>query len=219
MISRLHYISQDLPEKDHPTLITEACEAGVRWVQLRLKDLHTREVKAIASDVRQICNEFQATFILNDHVKMALEVEADGVHIGKKDMPPSEAREILGEDKIIGGTANTLVDIRRLNKSGVNYIGLGPLRYTSTKAQLSPVLGIEGYRHLIGHARSEGNALPIIAIGNVQLQDINDLLETGVYGIAVASLINKAEDKEAVVNHALQRLAPDIPAPQTMMSL
>ncbi|MDW3191652.1 MAG: thiamine phosphate synthase [Cytophagales bacterium] len=219
MISRLHYISQDLPEKDHATLITEACEAGVRWVQLRLKDLPKKEVKAIASDVRQICNEFQATFILNDHVKIAAAVEADGVHIGKKDMPPAEAREILGEDIIIGGTANTLEDIRRLNKSGVNYIGLGPLRYTSTKAQLSPVLGIEGYRHLIGHAKSEGNKLPIIAIGSVQLKDINDLLDAGVYGIAVASLINKAEDKEAIVNNALQRLAPDIPAPQTMMNL
>lgn len=219
MISRLHYISQDLPGKDHPTLIIEACEAGVRWVQLRLKNLDKKEVKAIASDVRQICNEYQATFILNDHVKIAAQVEADGVHIGKKDMPPLEARSILGNDKIIGATANTLEDIRRLNKSSINYIGLGPLRYTTTKAQLSPVLGIEGYRHLIGHAQSEGNSKPIIAIGSVQLNDINALLEAGVYGIAVASLINKAEDKEEVVNNALQRLAPDIPAPQTLLSL
>ncbi len=219
MISRLHYISQDLPGKDHPTLIMEACEAGVRWVQLRLKGLDKKEIKAIALDVRQICNEYQATFIMNDHVKIAVQAEADGVHIGKKDMPPHEARAILGDDKIIGGTANTLDDIRRLNKSGVNYIGLGPLRYTSTKTQLSPVLGIEGYRHLIGHSQSEGNSLPIIAIGSVQLNDINALLDAGVYGIAVASLINKAEDKEAIVNHALQRLAPDIPAPQTLLSL
>lgn len=219
MISRLHYISQDLPGKDHSTLIMEACEAGVRWVQLRLKDLKKKEVKAIASDVRQICNEYQATFIMNDHVKVAVQVEADGVHLGKKDMPPSEAREILGKGKIIGGTANTLEDIRRLNKSEVNYIGLGPLKYTTTKTQLSPVLGIEGYRHLIGYARSEGNTLPIIAIGSVQLNDIKPLLETGVYGIAVASLINKSEEKEEIVNAALQRLAPDIPAPQTLMNV
>lgn len=213
MISRLHYISQDIPDKDHPTLIMEACEAGVRWVQLRLKELHKKEVRSIAADVRQICNEYHATFIMNDHVKIAEQVEADGVHIGKKDMPPSEAREILGKDKIIGGTANTLEDIRRLNKSGVNYIGMGPLRFTATKTQLSPVLGIEGYRHLIGHAHSEGYKLPIIAIGSVQLTDINALLDAGVYGIAVASLINKSDHKEEVVNNALQRLAPDIPAP------
>ncbi len=219
MISRLHYISQDLPESDHTTLIMEACEAGVRWVQLRLKDLHKREIKAIATDVRQICNEYRATFILNDHVKIAVQVEADGVHIGKKDMSPLEAREILGKDKIIGGTANTLEDIRRLNKSGVNYIGLGPLRFTSTKTQLSPILGVEGYRHLIGHARSEGNKLPIIAIGSVELRDIGALLDAGVYGIAVASLINKADDKEEIVNSALQRLAPDIPLTQTALNL
>lgn len=219
MIARLHYISQDLPEKDHPTLIREACEAGVRWVQLRLKGLANKEVKAIATEVRAICTEYRATFILNDHVKIAAQVEADGVHIGKKDMPQEEARKILGPNKIIGGTANTLEDLRRLNKSGVNYIGLGPLRFTATKKNLSPVLGVEGYRHLIGQARYEGCKVPVIAIGSVQLNDIDPLLDAGAYGVAVASLINKVEDKEIIVNQALQRLAPDIPATPTALNL
>ena len=215
MISRLHYISQDLPEKDHPTLIREACEAGVRWVQLRLKDRGKKQVRAIAEEVRVICNEYQATFILNDFVKIAVQVNADGVHIGKKDMTPREARDMLGSDKIIGGTANSLEDIRKLNKAGVNYIGLGPLRRTTTKTELSPILGIEGYRFLIGQARSEGYKLPVIAIGSVRLNDINPLLEAGVYGVAMASLINKSENKEEVVNTALQNLAPDHTNPLT----
>lgn len=207
MISRFHYISQDLPDKDHITLIREACEAGVRWVQLRLKDLPKADIQSIAEEVRYICNHYQATFILNDHVKVAAKVEADGVHLGKQDMSPIEARKMLGEQAIIGATANTLEDIRRLNQWPINYIGLGPLRYTTTKAKLSPVLGIEGYRFLINQARSEGYNKPVIAIGSVKLEDLEPLLQAGAYGVAVASLINKSDQKEEVVNTALQTLA------------
>lgn len=218
MISRLHYISQDLPGSDHPTLIRKACEAGVRWVQLRLKNLPNTEILSIAEEVRYICKLYRATFILNDHVKIAAKVEADGVHLGKKDMSPEEARKILGPDVIIGGTANTLEDLRKLHKMPIDYIGLGPLRFTTTKEQLSPVLGVEGYRFLIGQARKEGLQLPIIGIGSVRLEDIEPLLEAGVYGVAMASLINKSDQKEEIVNRALQTLARDFSNTPTLLT-
>ena len=94
----------------------------------------------------KICRKYNATLILNDHVHLVKEIGANGVHLGKSDMSPVKARELLGSNYIIGGTANNMEDIRQLHKSGVDYIGLGPFRFTRTKKNLAPILGIEGYK-------------------------------------------------------------------------
>ena len=119
---------------------------------------------------------------------------ADGVHLGKNDMPVNEASKILGADKIIGGTANTFEDIERLARQGANYIGCGPFRFTTTKKNLSPVLVLEGYRTIVAQMKAAHINLPIVAIGGILETDFKDIMATGVTGIAVSGGILNADN-------------------------
>ena len=117
----------------------------MKWIQYRPKNTDFETVLKEGAAIAELCRAHNATFIVNDNVEVTVLLEADGVHLGKSDMHPEKAREILGEGKIIGGTANTFVDIVSLVNDGVDYIGLGPFRFTETKALLSPILGLETY--------------------------------------------------------------------------
>lgn len=171
-----------------------ALEGGCRWVQLRMKEATEAEFMAAAAEIGRLCKEHGATFVLDDHVEWVEKTGADGVHLGKNDMPIDEARKILGNDKIIGGTANTFGDVERLYRQGANYIGCGPFRFTTTKKNLSPVLGLEGYQHIVDQMKSHGINLPIVAIGGILESDIKSILATGVSGIAVSGGILNAEN-------------------------
>lgn len=171
-----------------------ALEGGCRWVQLRMKEATEAEFMAAAAEIGRLCKEHGATFVLDDHVEWVEKTGADGMHLGKNDMPIDEARKILGNDKIIGGTANTFEDVERLYRQGANYIGCGPFRFTTTKKNLSPVLGLEGYQHIVDQMKSHGINLPIVAIGGILESDIKAILATGVSGIAVSGGILNAEN-------------------------
>jgi thiamine-phosphate pyrophosphorylase len=173
-------------------LVKFALEGGCRWVQLRMKGATDEEIRKTAFEVKGLCLSFGATLILDDRIDLALEVEADGVHLGKNDIPVGEARKLAGENFIIGGTANLYEDMVAIAQSGGNYIGLGPFRFTTTKKNLSPVLGLDGYRKLISRFRKEGYTLPVVAIGGITEEDIPDMLETGINGIALSSEILNA---------------------------
>ena len=182
-----------------------ALEGGCRWVQLRMKEATEAEFMAAAAEIGRLCKEHGATFVLDDHVEWVEKTGADGVHLGKNDMPIDEARKILGSDKIIGGTANTFEDVERLYRQGADYIGCGPFRFTTTKKNLSPVLGLEGYQHIVDQMKSHGINLPIVAIGGILESDIKSILATGVSGIAVSRGIlnaeNPAEDMQRFLKH------------------
>lgn len=199
MISALHYISQETYDKSHTENIKEACEAGIDWVQLRVKDKPLDEIEEIAFEAKSICKKFGARLIINDYVEIAKAIKANGVHLGQTDMDPLEAREILGDRPYIGGTANTWDDIVNLHNAKVDYIGLGPFKFTETKENLSPVLGIKGYSNILNNMIISEIDTPIIAIGGITLEDIFDIQMTGCHGIAVASLINDSMDKKEVV--------------------
>ena len=171
-----------------------ALEGGCRWVQRRMKEATEAEFMAAAAEIGRLCKEHGATFVLDDHVEWVEKTGADGVHLGKNDMPIDEARKILGSDKIIGGTANTFEDVERLYRQGADYIGCGPFRFTTTKKNLSPVLGLEGYQHIVDQMKSHGINLPIVAIGGILESDIKSILATGVSGIAVSGGILNAEN-------------------------
>ena len=202
-ISRFHYLTQDLPDISHQELAEIACKNGIRWIQLRVKNKPFEDWLQIAKDVKQICNHFQTTLIINDHAEIAKAVDADGVHVGKNDVTVLAARKIVGESKIIGATANTLQDILAHQKNGVNYIGLGPYKFTKTKEKLNPILGLEGYSII---QQSNNSSIPIIAIGGIQLEDVQPLMNTGVHGVAVSSVINLADDKAKVISSFLELL-------------
>ena len=151
-----------------------ALEGGCRWVQLRMKDASEEEFVAAAEQIGKLCREHEAVFVLDDHVELVEHCGADGVHLGKNDMPVDEARRLLGNDRIIGGTANTFEDIERLHRQGADYIGCGPFRFTTTKKNLSPVLGLEGYERIVSDMKAHGIDLPIVAIGGILKSDIAD---------------------------------------------
>lgn len=183
-----------------------ALEGGCRWVQLRMKEATEVEFMAAAAEIGRLCKEHGATFVLDDHVEWVEKTGADGVHLGKNDMPIDEARKILGSDKIIGGTANTFEDVERLYRQGADYIGCGPFRFTTTKKNLSPVLGLEGYQHIIDQMKSHGINLPIVAIGGILESDIKSILATGVSGIAVSGGILNAENPAEEMQRFLKYL-------------
>lgn len=171
-----------------------ALEGGCRWIQLRMKDAQEVEFLLAAKQIGAMCKEYGATFILDDHVEWVGITGADGVHLGKNDMPVDEARNQLGANRIIGGTANTFEDVERLWRQGANYIGCGPYRFTTTKKNLSPVLGLDGYRHIISQMKAHDINLPVVAIGGILQPDIKDIMATGVSGIAVSGAILNAEN-------------------------
>ena len=171
-----------------------ALEGGCRWIQLRMKDRPLDEVEAIGREVQALCKHYGAILIIDDHVELAQKLHADGVHLGLKDMPVAEARQVLGEEFLIGGTANTFEDIKRHWQGGADYIGCGPFRYTDTKKNLSPVLGLEGYARLMKQMQEADIALPVVAIGGITRADIPAIMETGVRGIALSGTVLRAED-------------------------
>ncbi len=189
----LQFITNADTEEDILKQTKATLDGGCRWVQLRMKDRPETEVEATARKVKILTDSYGATLIIDDHVNVALSVNASGVHLGKNDMAPADAREILGNKKIIGGTCNTYEDVLRI-KDDVDYIGCGPFRFTTTKKNLAPVLGIEGYQELIWQMRSNGINTPVVAIGGITKKDIVDVLGAGPDGIAMSGEIIRADD-------------------------
>ena len=191
---RMQFISHFTDQYDYLDSIAMALEGGCRWVQLRMKDATPEEILPIALEAQKLCKAKDATFIIDDHVALVKKIGADGVHLGKLDMPVGEARKILGDDFIIGGTSNTFEDIAMHAAAGADYIGCGPFRFTTTKKNLSPVLGLEGYQTLVAKMRENGLTLPIVAIGGINAADIPAIMRTGVSGIALSGTVLRAEN-------------------------
>lgn len=171
-----------------------ALEGGCRWIQLRMKDATDEEVEPVAREVQTLCHDFGAYFVLDDRVELVKRLHTDGVHLGKLDMPVDEARAYLGPEFIIGGTANTFDDVQRLHRAGADYIGCGPFRYTTTKKNLAPILGLEGYRNILLQMEEWGINLPVVGIGGIGADDIADLKAAGLNGIALSGSILRAQD-------------------------
>lgn len=189
----LQFISHYTERYSYLDSIRLALEGGCRWIQLRMKDTPDEEVRPVAIETLQMCRDVGATFIIDDRVELVKELGADGVHLGKNDMPISEARKVLGSAFIIGGTANTFEDVKAHYEASANYIGCGPFRFTTTKKNLSPVLGLEGYRHIVEQMEEANIHLPIVAIGGITAEDIPAIMQTEVTGIALSGTILHAE--------------------------
>ena len=205
----IQFISHYTDQYSYLDAIRLALEGGCRWVQLRMKDASIHDFLRIGKEVRRLCDSYQATFILDDHVELVREIGADGVHLGKKDMPVAEARKTLGNDCIIGGTANTFDDVKMHYEASANYIGCGPFRFTTTKQGLAPVLGLEGYRSIIAQMSAEGIDLPMVAIGGITAEDIPAIMQTGVSGIALSGAVLRAADPVAEMKRLTEIVAID----------
>lgn len=197
-MEKLQYISQGLTIEDQELNIRKALDNGIKWIQVRWKNAPEHEFIKLCEISKKICSDNQTVCIINDHVQIAKALDVDGVHLGLKDTPIETARNILGENKIIGGTANTISDVLQRINEPCDYIGLGPLRFTSTKEQLSPILEFEGYQKIIKNLKERSLEIPkIFAIGGVVLEDLELLQQIGVYGVAVSGQIT---NQPSVIN-------------------
>jgi len=192
----IQFITHANDRYDYLDGVRMALEGGCRWIQLRMKDASEEEVLKTAESTKKLCRQYDAVFLLDDYVELVERTGADGVHLGKDDMSIDEARRLLGKDKIIGGTANTFGDVKRIYSAGADYIGCGPFRFTTTKKKLSPILGLDGYRRIIEHMNAYGINIPVIAIGGILIQDVSDIMQTGVSGVAVSGAILNANNDD-----------------------
>lgn len=206
MIDRLHYISQPDGVGDHLPAIKKALAAGCKWIQLRIKDRETAFMLEQAFAAKALCDANGAKLIVNDHPDVALAVAAYGLHLGLSDMPIVAARGIVGPEMIIGGTANTLEHVVQRVSEGADYVGLGPFRFTSTKKNLSPILGMPGYTTIMKQLQESAIDIPVIAIGGLIAGDIPALLEIGLYGVAISAAITCSDTPEVVVSSLRQAL-------------
>ena len=191
MYTKLQYISQGTTVNEQFDNIYRSLDNGCEWVQLRFKNVSEYELHDLAEKIKLLCDEYLATLIINDHVELASQIDADGIHLGLNDAKISYARNILGNDKIIGGTANTFEDVKQRIEEKCDYVGLGPFSFTSTKTNLSPILGFEGYQNILNRLKQQDLDIPIYAIGGIKSDDIERLTDIGIYGIAVSGIITQ----------------------------
>lgn len=201
MNSKLQYISQGNTAQEQIDNIQAVLDAGCKWVQLRFKNADAKEIIEVAQQVKNNCSVYEAKFIVNDIIEVAKIVDADGVHLGLSDRSVAEARTILGANKIIGGTANSLTDVLQRVEEQCDYVGLGPFRFTTTKKNLSPILGLEGYEAILNELKKREISIPIYAIGGLKLEDIKDLLDTNIYGVAVSGELTNNPNKKEWINN------------------
>ena len=192
---RLQFITHYTQKYSYTDSARIALEGGCKWVQLRMKDADDLLLEQTALVVQTMCREYGATFIIDDNVALAKKIGADGVHLGKNDMPVAQARKILGENFIIGATVNSFEDVlAHLQESSPDYFGCGPYRFTSTKQKLAPILGLEGYQSIVGKMKESNICIPIVAIGGICKEDVSQLMETGIDGIALSGSVLRADD-------------------------
>lgn len=202
---KLQIISHRTKEISDIEFIHRALKGGAKWIQLRQKDFTKQQIIANAQKVKELCQKYNAIFIIDDNVEICKELDLDGVHLGKNDMKVEKAREILGQEKIIGSTCNTLNDILEVYQK-CDYIGLGPFRFTTTKKNLSTILGLEGYQKIFESLKEKNINIPITTIGGITLDDIEDLQKVGVESVAISSQILLSQNIEEKTKAFLSKL-------------
>jgi thiamine-phosphate pyrophosphorylase len=202
-ISKFHYLTQDLPNRSHVEQAAIACEAGANWLQYRCLTKSDDELIDEINQIADICDEWGMTLIITNHYHLLSEVDAQGVHIEDFDADFAAIRKHIGEDKTLGGSATNIEALLKVQSTGVvDYCGYGPFAYTDTKPNNSPLLGYEGYRELQKYSIE----IPAIAVGGIQLTDVENLLQTGVYGMAVSAAVNKAIDPGRAIKEFYRKI-------------
>jgi thiamine-phosphate pyrophosphorylase len=202
-ISKFHYLTQDLSQRSHPEQVEIACQAGANWIQYRCLTKPDDELVDEINEIAAICDDWGATLIVTNHYELLDRVDAQGVHIEDFDADLIAIRKYIGEDKTLGASATNIERLLEVQNTGVvDYCGYGPFAHTDTKPNDKPLLGFEGYRELQKHPVD----IPVIAVGGIQLNDVEPLLATGIYGIAASAAINLAIDPGAALKEFYRKI-------------
>lgn len=173
--------------------VEEAILGGTTFVQLREKDISSRDFYSYAKEVKEVTDYYKIPFVINDRIDIAQAVDADGVHLGQSDISLGVARKILGENKIIGISTESLSQAIDAEKNGADYIGVGTVFYTGTKKDINEPIGLDGLREICSKI-----SIPKVAIGGINENNLKEVAKTGVDGVAVISaILGKNDIKEA----------------------
>jgi thiamine-phosphate pyrophosphorylase len=178
-----------LNNKSIKDAVEEAIKGGVTMVQVREKDVSSREFYKVALEVKEITDKYKLPLIINDRIDIAQAVDASGVHLGQSDLPLKLARDILGKDKIIGISVGNVKEAKEAETDGADYVGIGTIFFTGTKKDIKTPIGIEGLTEIV---KSIG--IPSVAIGGINEENAKDVLNSGTDGVAVISAILGKED-------------------------
>ena len=190
-IGRLHVLTDTVLQSrfSHVELAAMAIAGGADTIQLRQKAGSTRDLIETALKMKRICADTGAALVVNDRIDVAIAARADGVHLGQDDFPIPLARELLGEERLIGGSAATLEQARRCLAEGADYVGFGPVFPTGSKDDAGPVSGVDTLKAIV-----DAIPLPIIAIGGIHAGNTADIIKAGAHGIAVISAVCCQDD-------------------------
>jgi thiamine-phosphate pyrophosphorylase len=175
----------------HVELARMMIDGGADFVQYRDKQATTKQMIETARDIAALCAASDTKLIINDRVDVAIAADADGVHLGQDDFPIPLARHLLGPDRVVGASVDTVDEAREAWQQGADYVGFGPIYPTGTKADAGPVVGINKLPAL-----TPKFPIPLVAIGGLNKENVEDVLRAGVHGVAVLAGICKAEDPQ-----------------------
>ncbi len=193
-IEKLHFITHDIEQHTHTEQARIACEAGAKWIQYRCLTKGDDELLKDINVIADLCDDWGATLIVTDHIHFNEKADIQGFHIEDMDADFVALKLRLGEAITLGGSSNTVEGLIRLAQQGVDYAGLGPFKTTTTKPNNAPLLGIKGYADAMILLKQQHIDLPVLAVGGVTIDDIDQLMATGIFGIAASSAINQADN-------------------------
>jgi len=191
-IEKLQYITHDIPHFTHVEQAQFACEAGAKWIQYRCLCKTDDELLTDINAIAEICDDWGTTLIVADHIHLNGKADIQGFHIEDMHADFISLRKQVGHDVTLGGSSNTLENLIRLAKQGADYAVFGP--FSITKTNDYPVLGIGKYQETVKELKSLDINLPVLAAGGIKIYDVEALMKTGIYGIAVSGAINFADD-------------------------
>ncbi|RZK75440.1 MAG: thiamine phosphate synthase [Pedobacter sp.] len=193
-IEKLQFITHDIEQHSHIDQARIACEAGAKWIQYRCLTKSDEELLKDINVIAEICDDWGATLIVTDHIHLNGKADIQGFHIEDMEADFRKLRLELGEAITIGGSSNTVEGLLRIAEEGADYAGFGPFNVTTTKPNNAPLLGFEGYKNAMDTLKQQAIELPVLAVGGITLADIDQLMSTGIFGIAASSAINQAEN-------------------------
>lgn len=191
-ISKFHYLTQDLPNRSHLEQAEIACNAGANWIQYRCLTKTDEELIAEINEIAVCCDEWGATLIVTNHYHLLKDIDVQGFHIEDFEANFNAIRAVIGDEQTLGASATNIPMLKAVQATGVvDYCGFGPFAHTNTKPNNKPLLGFDGYRELANYPEI---TIPAIAVGGIQLADVDELMKTPVHGIAVSAAVNLAAD-------------------------
>ncbi len=193
-IDKFHYLTQDLKAVSHLQQVITACEAGAKWVQYRCFSKSDEEMLRELHEIASVCDDWGTTLIVTAHDHLLAKADIQGVHIENMDADLRAIRKLIGDDKTLGASATNYEQIKKHIKNGADYIGCGPFAHSDTKPNSEKHWGIEGYKEVVNKLKADELAIPLIAAGGITLNDLDELMQTGIHGVAISAAVNKASN-------------------------